>query len=458
MFGRKPSDNSQPNEESNMTGLIKIGCHNPSRQMDVVFVHGLGGHRLKTWHPAEKLDNDSWLYWLGEDLKDVGIWTFGYKAEFSQWKGKAMPRFDQARNLIKSLENEHIGEDKSLIFVTHSLGGLLVKEVLRSSDTFSRREFIDKIQGIVFLATPHNGSHLANTVGILHQILRTTVSVEELENNNTWLRDLDSWYRQKVNKNNYQISTEVYYEAWDTLGYKVVDEGSADPKLLDVMPVPIDADHITIAKPKSRADDVYKGVRNFIQKHLSPAKKIEIINKLNLQPENRFKSDDEIEELAYEAVEEIKESNLQNANELVEKFTESFEKYKRNEEFAKEAMGWLKVNKRALVKEAVEESLKDFNGGTDEYSQNAEQLSKDLGKYLQLCYYCLEVGTTELIDLAKKKSTIPQNMDLELYIKGLTFIKEQKVRKIEPQEHAQVLEIYLDYIIDNVLRWIIRLS
>jgi len=271
MFGRKPSANSQPNEESNMTGLIKIlGCDDPNRRMDVVFVHGLGGHPLTTWHPAEKLDNNSWLYWLGEDLKDVGIWTFGYKAEFSEWKGKAMPRFDQARNLMKSLQNEQIGEDKPLIFVTHSLGGLLVKEVLRNADTYSRREFIDKIKGIVFLATPHNGSHLANTVGILHQILRITVSVEELENNNPWLRDLDVWYRQKVNKYNYQISTEVYYEAWDTLGYKVVDEGSADPKLLDVMPVPVNEDHITIAKPKSRRNDIYEGVINFIQKHLKP--------------------------------------------------------------------------------------------------------------------------------------------------------------------------------------------
>jgi protein SERAC1 len=270
MFSKKATD-SQPNEDSNMTGLIKIsGCDNPSRRGDVVFVHGLGGHPQKTWHPAEKTDNDSWLYWLGKDLTDLGIWTFGYKAEFSDWKGKAMPRFDQARNLFNSLQDEQLGEDKPLIFVTHSLGGLLVKQVLNLADTYDKREFIDKIQGIVFLATPHNGSHLANTVGILGNILRTTVSVEELEVNNPWLRDLDVWYRQKVNNRNYQIATKVYYEAWNTSGYKVVDAGSADPKLLDVMPVPVDADHITIAKPSSRNHDVYKGVKNFVQKHLKP--------------------------------------------------------------------------------------------------------------------------------------------------------------------------------------------
>ncbi|BAY47533.1 hypothetical protein SAMD00079811_51510 [Scytonema sp. HK-05] len=284
MFGRKPSDNSQPNEESNMTGLIKIsGCDNPNQRGDVVFVHGLGGHPLKTWHPEEKLDNKSWLYWLGEDLKNVGVWTFGYKAEFSNWKGRAMPRFDQARNLMKSLENEQLGEDKPLIFITHSLGGLLVKEVLRNADTYDKQEFINKIKGIVFLATPHNGSHLANTVGILSKILRTTESVQELEDNNPWLRDLDVWYRQKVNNRNYQIATEVYYEAWDTSGYKVVNAASADPKLLDVMPVSVDANHITIAKPKSRRDDVYKGVKNFIQKHLKSIPQLPPVDSTPLQ-------------------------------------------------------------------------------------------------------------------------------------------------------------------------------
>ncbi|MBW4623981.1 MAG: hypothetical protein KME49_00285 [Brasilonema octagenarum HA4186-MV1] len=284
MFGRKPFDNSQQNEESNMNGLIKIsGCDNFSRRGDVVFVHGLGGHALKTWHPEEKLDKNSWLYWLGEDITDVGIWTFGYKAEFSGWKGKAMPRFDQARSLRKLLENEQLGEDKPLVFVTHSLGGLLVKEVLRNADTYDRREFINKIKGIVFLATPHNGSHLANTVGILSKILRTTESVEELEDNNPWLRDLDVWYRQKVRDRNYQIATEVYYEAWDTLGYKVVNAASADPKLVDVMPVPVDADHITIAKPKSRRDDVYKGVKSFIQNHLKSTLQLPPVNSTPLQ-------------------------------------------------------------------------------------------------------------------------------------------------------------------------------
>jgi len=274
MFGRKPSDNSQPNEESNMTGLIKIsGCDNPSRWGDVVFVHGLGGHPLKTWHSEEKLDKNSWLYWLGEDLKDLDVWTFGYEAEFSNWKGKTMPRFDQARNLLQWFKNKRIGKERPLILITHSLGGLLIKEVLWTALDYPEHEVLIKnIKGIVFLATPHNGSYLANTVGILNQILRITVTVEELEGNNPWLRNLQARYRQKVGQrdNQLKIATEVYYETQDTFGYKVVEEGSADPGLLDVMPIAVAANHITIAKPKSKEDIVYESVINFIQEHLKP--------------------------------------------------------------------------------------------------------------------------------------------------------------------------------------------
>ncbi|MBP5975885.1 hypothetical protein HW132_24890 [Brasilonema sp. CT11] len=256
-----------------MTGLIKIsGCDNPNRRVDVIFVHGLGGHPQKTWHPQEKLDNKSWLFWLGEDLKDVGVWSFGYEAEFSNWKGKAMPRFDQARNFAQWLEIKQMGKQRPLFFITHSLGGLLVKEVLRNAETYSRQAFINQVKGIVFLATPHNGSHLANTVGILNKVLRITVSVEELEVNNPWLRDLDVWYRQKVGQNEgqFRIITQVYYETRSTSGCMVVEEGSADPKILDVMPIALPADHMTIAKPQSREDLVYESVRNFIQEHLRP--------------------------------------------------------------------------------------------------------------------------------------------------------------------------------------------
>lgn len=248
-------------------GLIRIqNCEHPTRKADVVFVHGLGGNALSTWHPHEKQDEDCWLYWLGRDLPEAGIWSFGYEAEFSELKGKAVPRFDQASALFDLLESHSIG-DRPIIFVTHSLGGLIVKEMLRNLSDFPNTQMIDQTKGIVFLATPHTGSHLANLVGLLNCLLRTSVSVEELEAHNPGLRGLNQWYRQSARK--LGIDTKVYFETENTkkygIYYRVVDEDSANPNIQDVMPRAVPGvDHISIAKP-SWNSQVYLGVRKFIQ-------------------------------------------------------------------------------------------------------------------------------------------------------------------------------------------------
>jgi len=228
MFGHKPSANSQPNEESNMTGLIKISeCNNPSRRGDIVFVHGLAGHARNTWHWQNPEGRDYqkdnfWLTWLAEDLKqegiDVGIWSFGYEAARSKLAGSAMPLFDQASNLLKNLQIQDLGKCP-LIFITHSMGGLLVKKTLRNTNDIIKspsiyKDFyqglIDKTKGIVFLSTPHTGSHLADLITNISILTQTTVSVQELRDNEPQLRELNEWYRDNVGE--LKISTEVYYE------------------------------------------------------------------------------------------------------------------------------------------------------------------------------------------------------------------------------------------------------
>lgn len=267
---------NHPATKDSKIGLQKIsGCDNSNRKGDVIFVHGLGGHALSTWHSQEKFDKNSWPFWLGEELPDIGIWSFGYEAEFSSYKGKSMPRFDQAGNLLEWLKIYHIGE-RPLIFITHSLGGLLVKETLRTAQTFRNQAFLKQVKGTAFLATPHNGSHLANTVNILDKLLQTTVNVEELKAHNPWLRDLDEWYRQNICE--LGGLPKVYYETQNTCGYKVVDEDSANPKIADVKSVAVPANHISIAKPESPEAFVYLSVREYIQECLRTPLQLPISN------------------------------------------------------------------------------------------------------------------------------------------------------------------------------------
>ena len=272
LFGKTPKP-----EPTEITGLIKIsGCDNPKRCGDIIFVHGLGGHARSTWHPQELPNDDNfWLTWLAQERPDLGIWSFGYNAAPSEWKGSTMPLFDRASNLLEYLAVNDIGK-YPVIFVTHSMGGLLVKEMLRNAQTFNKQSVIEQTKGIVFLSTPHTGSHLANLVTNIGIFTRKTISVDELKSHLPQLRQLNEWYRQNVDA--MTITTKVYYETKAILGILVVDPDSANPSIKDVQPTATDDDHISITKPKSPDNLVYKGVSRFIKEQLLTIPK---------QPENQ---------------------------------------------------------------------------------------------------------------------------------------------------------------------------
>ncbi|NEO89705.1 MAG: tetratricopeptide repeat protein, partial [Moorea sp. SIO3G5] len=270
---------------SNLTGLIEISSHQdllPSA--DVVFVHGLGGDAITTWHPQGKRDDDDyWLGWLGKDNLCVNIWSFGYNAEATNWKNNSsMPLFDQASNLLEWLDIHDIGQ-RPLIFIAHSMGGLLVKKMLNSALTFKKQAILEQTKGIVFLATPHTGSHLANLIDNIGLLARTTVSVDELKAHSPQLRELNEWYREHVRS--LGIATKVYYETQAVNGILVVDEDSANPGIEKVKPVAIPKNHIDLCKPESQNSLEYLGVKKFIEGCL---KKKEITFELswnNLSPE-----------------------------------------------------------------------------------------------------------------------------------------------------------------------------
>lgn len=258
-------------------GLSKVSnCDNPGCRGDVIFMHGLGGDALGTWHPrGEKDSEDSWLYWLSQDIPDVAIWSLGYEAEPFAWRGSTMPLVDRAINTLALLDADAIGT-RPLIFITHSLGGLLVKQMLRHAMDFSElrwRAMVEQTKGIVFLSTPHSGSDLANWVKYIGSILGTTVSVDELAAHHSRLRELNILYRNHEKLS--QIPMQIYYEKKKTQGVLVVNETSADPGIKGVIPIPMDDNHLSICRPHSRESLIYKLVKRFISDYLTSSQLIQ---------------------------------------------------------------------------------------------------------------------------------------------------------------------------------------
>ena len=152
------------------TGLLPVfSCKNSNSKGNIIFIHGLGGDPWTTWHSENKTGNKHfWPFWLGETLEqneiNVNVWSFGYEVPDFHHVGETMSRFDQASCLLEYLEVNNIG-DRSFIFVAHSLGGLIVKEVVRTAQNFPfYKNILEHIKGIIFLSTPHTGTQLTNLI------------------------------------------------------------------------------------------------------------------------------------------------------------------------------------------------------------------------------------------------------------------------------------------------------
>lgn len=238
-------------------GLKKIrGCDNANRTADVVFIHGLNGHRDLTWGLFPQ--------WLAEAIPEVGVWTLGYHASPSRWWGQSMPITDRAKNALQYFRTDNLGNRK-LILITHSLGGVLAKAITRHAAD-SHDPLAANVGGIAFLATPHTGSGLATIIREIG-ILRPTFLLGELKATSPHLRDLNEWYRS--NSGPLRIDTLVFYETQRLILTRIVADDRADPGLPGVVPIPVDENHESICKPKTKDCLVFKSVTGFVKRCLA---------------------------------------------------------------------------------------------------------------------------------------------------------------------------------------------
>src|SRR5262249_16103446 len=99
---------------------------------------------------------------------------------------------DRALSVLSFLADLHFG-DRDLVFVCHSLGGLVVKQLLQISQT-QRDPRLNPIaratRGVAFLATPRAGSNLAVVASFLGL---ESVATPGLKTDDPWLRLLNNW-------------------------------------------------------------------------------------------------------------------------------------------------------------------------------------------------------------------------------------------------------------------------
>jgi len=179
--------------------------------LSIVFVHGFTGHPQRTWtHKGEIVTDDRCetdgdgsehpskyrrlllsshskrnevrrpVYWprdlIPATLPQARVLTYGYDTNIRHRFDAPISKstvYDIGKDLLVSLEAERRSDpSRPLIFVAHSLGGIVVKEAIRRSHGFQKHqshlhEIYKSTVAVIFFGTPHSG---ADPRSLIHHI------------------------------------------------------------------------------------------------------------------------------------------------------------------------------------------------------------------------------------------------------------------------------------------------
>jgi len=251
----------------------------PHATVDVCFVHGLTGDRDRTW--TAQGQPDPWpKTLLPPELPNARILTYGYDAYFmTEGVSSGNRLIDHARNLVSELTTNrraNNAENRPLIFIVHSLGGLVTKKGLLLSH--DNRE--DHLQGIfkctksiIFMGTPHRGSWMADwakipvsALGVVKSVngrlLKTLASDGELLES---IQEDFSRLLRRMAMSETPIEITCFFEELPlpVVG-KVVERESAT--LPDYNAISIHANHREMARFRSNEDRGFKEVSSLLLK------------------------------------------------------------------------------------------------------------------------------------------------------------------------------------------------
>ncbi|KAF2848626.1 hypothetical protein T440DRAFT_500299 [Plenodomus tracheiphilus IPT5] len=278
----KPSPQQQSSQDpipatsrTKSYGLSLLSDHKLSDEsndlngVDIVAIHGLNGDAYTTWQ------HENGTLWL-RDLLPVSlpgsrVFTYGYPSELF-WSSSVATLRDYSRNLLVSITTVSQEKQRPIVFVCHSLVGIVCKQalVLAHEDDRLYGDILSAVSGILFFGTPHRGSkgadigktvgnvvnmclcasHIAGIAGSVRADLLTT-----LESNSEALGELAVSSRNRLR--NLEIGTFHETQTMPGLSELVVEKHSAIMENPDEEIIPLYANHRTMCRFEGVTDNGY---------------------------------------------------------------------------------------------------------------------------------------------------------------------------------------------------------
>jgi len=209
---------------------------NPARSETVIFVHGVLGNSRETW-----FNQQSGAWWpklLATDkaFDKANIATLDLPT--SMWNRG--PAIDELADMVRqALEADESIRGQKLVFVAHSMGGVVVRAFLSKY-----RNYASKTRMLYFLGVPTTGASIAS----IAQLVSKNSQFRSLEpmSNASFLATLQrTWLAAPELRS---LPTFCAYELRPTMGLMVVEQQSVT-NLCNEQVDPLDGDHSGIVKP-----------------------------------------------------------------------------------------------------------------------------------------------------------------------------------------------------------------
>ncbi|PVF97307.1 hypothetical protein CPB86DRAFT_707172 [Serendipita vermifera] len=250
--------------------------------VDIVAIHGLDGHRERSWTAT------SGTMWLKDllplDIPNARILTYGYDADTRRFTYTSTQSiFRHAETFVADLTLARSGNpERPIIFVAHSLGGIILKKALALCNGANHKSDYKSIRvstfAILFFGTPHsgaNGVELAQWMGKLLSVYMFTDNtiLKDLSRDSDHLQSIQAFYLDASEG----IKSIFFYEALPTPLMKgiaelivprrlAIIEGDRNAKVVE-----LHRDHCDMVKFQGREENDYRKVVGYLSKLMGEA-------------------------------------------------------------------------------------------------------------------------------------------------------------------------------------------
>ncbi|QYT05591.1 hypothetical protein H0G86_012480 [Trichoderma simmonsii] len=241
--------------------------------VDVIAISGLGGHAFGSF--KERHGSFMWLRdALPIDVPGARILIYGYDTQLIRSRS-----FQNLTDLGKALQIDMKGirdftQTRPIIFIGHSLGGLVIKEaIVKLKEELDEKDasILNSTSGFLFFGVPHEGIAIESLVPLVKDSPNRSL-LESLNKNSALLQRLEKDFSNAFGRNCLRIVS--FYETENSPTAVETEDGKwklfGDPKVLvDVFSAtcgsnkqhPINRNHSEMVKYNNEYDELYTRVR-----------------------------------------------------------------------------------------------------------------------------------------------------------------------------------------------------